>query len=87
MRKKKGNTLDVAAINSAWQVLFDKNKTNSIEGLRRDGWISIHEASERMNRSRSATRAILAKEGVEYKQFSIIIEGLARRVGFFRLKC
>lgn len=87
MRKKKGNTLDVAAINSAWQGLFDQNKTNTIEDLRKDGWISIFEASQKMNRSRIATKAALKKAGAEYKQFVIIVGGFARKTGFFKLKC
>lgn len=86
MRKKTGNPLDVAAINSAWQGLFDQNKANSIEGLRKDGWISIYEASKRMNRTRAATKAALEKTGAEYKLFSILVGGIPRRTGFFRLK-
>jgi len=87
MRTKKGKPVDVAAINSAWQGLFDQSKTNSIEGLRKDGWISIYEASKNMNRSRIATKAALERAGVEYKQFVIITGGFARKTGFFRLKC
>ena len=87
MRKKKGNTLDVAAINLAWQGLFDKSKPNSIEELRKNGWISIYEVSKKMNRSRIAAKASLEKAGVEYKQFVIIAGGFARKTGFFRLKC
>ena len=87
MRTKKGKPVDVAAINSAWQGLFDQNKTNSIEGLRRDGWISIYEASQKMNRTRAATKAALEKTGAEYQLFSILVGGIPRRTGFFRLKC
>ena len=87
MRKKKGKPVDVAAINSAWQGLFDQNKTNSIEGLRKDGWISIYEASKKMNRTRAATKAALEKAGAEYQLFSILVGGVPRRTGFFRLKC
>ena len=87
MRKKKGNALDVAAINLAWEGLFDRSKTNSIEELRKEGWVSIYEASKKMARSRIATKAALEKIGAEYRQFVIIAGGFARKTGFFRLKC
>jgi hypothetical protein len=87
MRTKKGKPVDVAAINSAWQGLFDQNKTNSIEELKKDGWISIYEASKKMNRTRAATKAALEKIGAEYQLFPILVGGIARRTGFFRLKC
>jgi hypothetical protein len=86
MRKKKGNSLDATTINLAWQCLFDKNKIHSIEELKKDGWISIHEASEQLNRSRVSTKDLLKKSGAEYKQFVIRVYGAAKNTGFFRLK-
>ena len=86
MRKKTGKPMDAAAINLAWEDLFNQNKIHSIDELRRSGWLSIHEASERMGRSRIAAKIALQKLGAEYKQFVIVVNGFARKTGFFKLK-
>lgn len=86
MRKKTGKPMDAAAINLAWEDLFNQNKIHSIDELRNIGWISIYEASERMGRSRMAAKAALQKLGAEYKLFVIIVNGLPKRTGFFKLK-
>ena len=86
MRKKTGNSLDVAAISSAWEEFFQQNKTNTIESLRKEGWLSIMEISSKLNKSRMAVKRDLQKKGIEYKQFSVPIDGVIRCTGFFRIK-
>jgi predicted transcriptional regulator len=86
MRKKTGKPLDVAAINAAWADLFDQNKTNTIDSLRSEGWISIPEIASKLNKGRSAAKATMQRLGAEHKNFLVSIDGVNRMVGFFRLK-
>ena len=86
MRKKTIKPLDVAAISSAWDDLFNQNKAHTIESLREEGWVSVIEIASKLNKSRCATKIALEKSGLEHKKFDVIIEGTSRKTGFFKLK-
>ena len=86
MRKKTGKPLDVAAINSAWENLFNQNKTLTIDGLRSEGWLSIIEVSSRLKKSRKAAKETMERNGLEYKKFHVLVDGVIRNTGFFRFK-
>lgn len=86
MRKKTGSSVDVAAINSAWSDLFNQNKARTIEELREEGWLSILEIASRLNKGRCAAKATMDRLGAEHKNIYVLIDGIVRKVGFFRLK-
>jgi hypothetical protein len=86
MRKKTGNTLDVANINAAWESLFNQNKAHTIDELKKNGWISVIEISSKLNKSRGATKNTMEKAGLEHKKFNVLIDDKVRNIGFFRLK-
>ena len=86
MRKKTGQPLDAAAINAAWENLFNQNKTFTIDGLKSEGWLSIIEVSSRLNKSRKAAKEAMEKNGLEHKKFPVLVDGVIRNTGFFRFK-
>lgn len=86
MRKKTGKPLDAAAINAAWENLFNQNKIFTIDGLKEEGWLSIMEVCSRLNKSRKAAKETMEKNGLEYKKFSVSVDGVIRNTGFFRFK-
>jgi hypothetical protein len=78
--------VDVAAINSAWSDFFNQNKARAIEELREEGWISIPEIASKLNKGRCAAKATMDRLGAEHKNIYVLIDGIVRKVGFFRLK-
>ena len=86
MRKKTREPLDVAAINSAWENFFQKNKSHTLESLRKEGWIPVFEIAEKMKKSRKAVIAHLKNLGLDYAKFSVTYDSNTRKANFFKLK-
>ena len=78
--------MDVAAINAAWENLFEQNKAHTIDSLRAEGWVSVLEIASKLNKGRCAAKATMERVGAEHKHFYVPIDGITRKVGFFRLK-
>jgi hypothetical protein len=86
MRKKTKHTLDASDVKDAWQKLFDEHKTYDEAELSKQGWLSIHEISDRFNMSISGTKDKMRRINAEKKMFTIHRGGGIRLVSFYRVK-
>lgn len=87
MRKKTKQSVDVAAVNDAWEALFSSSNIADRDQLRKEGWIDSFYAAERMGVNAQTATYRLKRMNVETKKFSVLWDdGRTRAMNFFRLK-
>lgn len=86
MRKKTKQSVALADISKAWSNFFEQQNVSDLESLNKDGWISIIQLSEELNISTTGVRYKMSKMKADTQMFAIEMNGVIRKVRFFRLK-
>jgi hypothetical protein len=74
-------------VESAWNAFFNECTKNTIEDLKKDGWIPIFELCEKLKIKKSACLDKMKKDKrFEGKKFKVIHRASTRELLFFRFK-
>jgi hypothetical protein len=88
MRKKKGSTVDSAALTSAWEKVFTSMAVDDLDAYLAQGWMTAECVTAKTGTTLDAARMRLKRMAVsgelERKKIRIMIQGAPRQIHIYR---